>query len=115
MQPNDDLQNVWMMFNHVKCVQGWTTMAYHIYDLVYYKVMTITIYDMQSEDIESQCILWRKLNIVVKKKGLGMPIFKGFMVDCAQENWNDVCNVYGTGDPMVKMVDKKRTCFFHWT
>jgi hypothetical protein len=27
MQPSDDLQNVLMMFDHVKHVQGWTTMA----------------------------------------------------------------------------------------
>ncbi len=112
MQPNDDLQNAWMMFDHIKCVQGWMTMGCHIYNLVYYKVMMITVYDMQSEDIESQCILWRKLNIIVEKKGLGMPIFKGFMVDGAQANWNDVCIVYGTRDPMVKMVDKKWTYFF---
>jgi hypothetical protein len=46
MQLGDDLQNAWMMFNHVKCVQGWTTMAYHIYNSVYCKVMAITIYDM---------------------------------------------------------------------
>jgi hypothetical protein len=37
------------MFDHVKHVQEWTTMAYHIYDLVYCKVLTITIYDMQSK------------------------------------------------------------------
>jgi hypothetical protein len=36
------------------------------------------------------------------------------MVDGAQANWNDVCIVYGIGDPMVKMVDKKWTYFFHW-
>jgi hypothetical protein len=53
MQPSDDLQNVWMMFDHVKRVQGRTTMACHVYDLVHYKVMTITIYDMQSGVIES--------------------------------------------------------------
>jgi len=44
-------------------------MACHVYDLAYYKVMMITICDMQSKDIEAQCMLWRKLNIVVEKKG----------------------------------------------
>jgi hypothetical protein len=39
MQLGDDLQNVWMMFDRIKGVQGWTTMAYHIYDPVYCKVM----------------------------------------------------------------------------
>jgi hypothetical protein len=43
-------------------------MACHIYDAIYYKVMTITICDMQSKDIEVQCILWRKLNAIVEKK-----------------------------------------------
>jgi len=94
------------MFDHVKCVQGWITMAYHIYDAIYYKVMTITICDMQSKDTEAQCILWRKLNIVVEKKGLGVPIFKGFMVDGAQANENDVHVVYGIGNLIIKMVDK---------
>jgi hypothetical protein len=56
MQSNDGLQNVWMMFDHVKCVQGWTTMAYHIYDIVYCKFMTIAICDMQFEDMEVRCM-----------------------------------------------------------
>jgi len=29
MQPGGDLQNGWMMFNHMK---DWTTMACHVYD-----------------------------------------------------------------------------------
>jgi hypothetical protein len=40
--------------------------------------MTIVVYDMQSKDTKAQCIWWRKLNVVVERKGLGMPIFKGF-------------------------------------
>jgi hypothetical protein len=46
MQLGDDLQNVWMMFDHIMRVQGWMTMACHIYDPIYYKVMTIAICDM---------------------------------------------------------------------
>jgi hypothetical protein len=52
MQPNDDLQNVWMMFDHVKQIQGWMTMAFHVYDPVYYKIMTIMVHDMQSKNKE---------------------------------------------------------------
>jgi hypothetical protein len=34
MQPRGDLESSWTMFDHVKCdVQGWTTMACHVYDL----------------------------------------------------------------------------------
>jgi hypothetical protein len=87
MQLGDDLQNVWMMFNHIKHVQGWTSMVCHIYyDLVHCKVMTIGFYDMQSKDTKVQCILWRKLNALVEKKRLSMPIFKGFMAYNAQAN-----------------------------
>ncbi len=59
--------------------------------------------------------MWRKLNTIVEKKGLGTTILKGFMADGAYENWNVVHIVYGTGDPTIKMVDKEWTCFFHWT
>jgi predicted AAA+ superfamily ATPase len=43
MQLGYKLQNAWMMFDHIKHVQGWTTMAYHIYDRAYCKVMMIII------------------------------------------------------------------------
>jgi hypothetical protein len=66
---------------------------------------------MQSKDTKVQYILWRKLNAIVEKKWLGMPIFKGFMADGAQTNENDVHIVYGIGDPIIKMVDKEWTCF----
>jgi hypothetical protein len=46
MQPGGDLQNVWIMFDHVKRVAGWTTMACHVHNPIYYKVMTIVICDM---------------------------------------------------------------------
>jgi hypothetical protein len=51
MQPGGDLQNCWLMFSHVKHVEEWTTMACHVYDLVYCKVFTVVIYGMQSESI----------------------------------------------------------------
>ena len=54
MQPGGDLQDCWIMFDHVKHVESWTTMASHIYDSKYCKVMTIAICDMQSEDAEAQ-------------------------------------------------------------
>jgi hypothetical protein len=78
MQSGDDLQNAWMMFNHVKRVQRWTTMSSHVYDLVYCKVMTIVVCDRQSKDTEAQCILWRKLNLqLLKKEGWVRLFSKG--------------------------------------
>ncbi len=77
MQLSDDLQNAWMMFDHVKRVQGWMTMACHVYDPFYCKVMTIVVYDMQSEDMKVQCILWKKLNAIIEKKKVGYTHFQG--------------------------------------
>ena len=54
MEPPGDLQNAWMMFDHVKRVKDWTMMACHMYDTEYKKVMTIAMCDMQSEDTEVQ-------------------------------------------------------------
>jgi hypothetical protein len=49
------------------------------------------------------------------KFNLTKPNFKGFTVDNAHANWNVVHIVYGSRDASVKMVDKERTCLFHWT
>jgi hypothetical protein len=46
--------------------------------------------------------------------GLANPNFKGFMADSAQANWNVVRIVYSSRDAYVKVVDKERTCLFHW-
>ncbi len=86
MQLGGDLQNCWLMFSLVKRVQEWTTMACHVYNLVYCKAFTIAVYDMQSESIEAQYVMWTKLNQVMIRFGLAHPNFKGFMVDSAQVN-----------------------------
>jgi hypothetical protein len=88
MQPRIDLENAWLIFDNVKRVQEWTTMACHVYNAAYCKVMTIAICDMQSEDTNFQCIMWRELNDLMAKKGIENTNFKGFMADNAQANWN---------------------------
>jgi hypothetical protein len=45
---------------------------------------------------------------------MGTLVFKGFMADIVQVNWNFFRIIYGTKDPMVKLVDKKWTCLFLW-
>jgi hypothetical protein len=45
------------MFDHVKHVDEWTTLAYHVIDLVYCKMMIITICDMQLKDMNTQCVM----------------------------------------------------------
>jgi hypothetical protein len=70
MQPSVDLEDAWMMFDHVKRVKKWTTMACHVYDSIYCRVMTIAIYDMQSEDAAAQSVLWKNLNVVLARHGI---------------------------------------------
>ncbi len=57
MQLGGNLQTTWTMFEHVKCFQGWTPLAYHVYDHVYYKVMMIAIYDIIQRHEHSICPL----------------------------------------------------------
>jgi hypothetical protein len=80
MQPGGDLQDAWIMFDHVKRVKHWTTMAYHVYNSTYYQVIIVAIYNMQSEDVVVQSILWKNLNAVMAKHGMSKSKFKRFMV-----------------------------------
>jgi hypothetical protein len=57
MQPGGDLEEAWIIFDHVKHVKQWTSMACHIYDSAYCRVMTISVCDMQSEDAAAQMVL----------------------------------------------------------
>jgi hypothetical protein len=77
--------------------------------------MTIAVCDMQSEDVAAQSVVWKNLNVVMARHGVHSVNFKGFMADSAQANWNVVRIIYGSGDATEKMVDKERTCLFHWT
>jgi len=74
------------MFDHVKHVDEWTTLAYHVIDLVYCKMMIITICDMQLKDMNTRCAMLQKLNKVMVKNGVLHPNFKGFMANGVQTN-----------------------------
>ena len=86
MQPNGDLEHAWIMFDHIKRVTNWTTMACHVYDATYQRVMTIACCDFQSEDKDAQIIFWKNLNHVMARHGVPLPQFQGFMADSAQAN-----------------------------
>jgi hypothetical protein len=49
MQLEGDLEIVWIMFDHLKRAEGWTTLICHVYDSFYYKVMMIAICYIQFE------------------------------------------------------------------
>ncbi len=95
MQNGGDLQDAWVMFNHVKRVKGWTTMACHVYHSQYCRVMTIAMCDMQSKDCAAQILFWTNLNSVVERHGVSETQFKGFMANSDQANWNVVRMIYG--------------------
>jgi hypothetical protein len=90
-------------------------MACHVYDAAYYKVMTIAVCDMQSDDTKVQCIMWRELNDLMAKDNVENTNFNGFMADNAHANWNAVRIVYGSSDPKVPMENREHTCLLHWT
>ena len=115
MQPGGDLQDSWLMFDHMKHVNNWTTIACHIYDSQYCRVMTVVVCNMQFEDCELQCVMWRCLNEVMARYGLLIVNFKGFMADSAGANWNAIHKIYATGDPHTKMPNREHTCLLHWT
>ena len=69
---------------------------------------------MQSEDHKAQVLFWENLNIVMARHDLPRHSFKGFMADSAQANWMAIRIVYGDGSPQNEMVNKERTCLFHW-
>jgi hypothetical protein len=78
------MENLWIMFDHVKRLRDWTTMACHVYDNRYCKVLTIACCDMQSEDGATQVLFWENLNAVMAENGVPNVNFKGFMADSAQ-------------------------------
>jgi hypothetical protein len=54
MQIGGDMENSWSMFDHVKCLCEWTTMACHVYDNTYCKVPTIACCDVQSKNAHTK-------------------------------------------------------------
>jgi hypothetical protein len=115
MQCGGDMENSWIMFDHVKRLQDWTTMACHVYDSKHCKVLTIACCDMQSEDARAQTIFWENLNVVMLENGVPNVNFKGFMADSAQANWIVVRKIYGDGDTSVPLEGRERTCLFDWS
>jgi hypothetical protein len=53
IQLGGDFQTAWIMFDHVKHVEGWTTLTCHVYDSFYCKFITIIKCDMQFENTEA--------------------------------------------------------------
>jgi hypothetical protein len=83
MQLGGDLENEWIIFDHVKRVKDWTTMGVHVYDPEYREIMTFDVCDMQSESSDAQQQLWLSMIDILEKHGVQNANFKGFMCDSA--------------------------------
>ena len=94
---------------------GWTLLEAHVYDLVYYKVMTICVCDMMCKMADAQEQMWLSMLALLKKHGLENVNFKGFMADSAQANFNAVRRIFGSGNKNIPMAGKERTSEFHWS
>jgi hypothetical protein len=80
------MQNSWIMFDHVKRLKEWTTMACHVYNNRYCEVLTIVCCGIQSIDGATQTLFWELLNVVMAENGVPKVNFKGFMSDNGQAN-----------------------------
>ena len=65
IQGGGDMENSWIMLDHVKRMKDWTTLACHVYDSKYCKVLIIACCDMQSDDDVAQTFFWENLNSVM--------------------------------------------------
>ena len=65
MQLGGDFEHVWLMYDHVKRIHGWTTMACYVYDSIYQRMMTIACCDFQSKDKDAQVIFSKNLNHIM--------------------------------------------------
>ena len=76
MQPRGDLQLIWIMFDYVKRVVGWTSLGAHVYDPIYCKVMRICICDMMYEMADAHKQMWLLMLALLKWHGLRMSTLK---------------------------------------
>ena len=75
MQSGGDLENSWIMFDHVKRVRSWMTIACLVHDSTYCRVMTIAVCDMQSEDVATQSVVWKNLKAHMAQHGVDIINF----------------------------------------
>ena len=115
MQVGRIIVNSYVIFDHVKRLKDWTTIACHVYDNKYCKVLTIAYCEMQSKDGVAQTLFWKNLKSDMLENELSKLNFKSFMADSAHANWNTIKKIYGVGDPSLPMVGHECTCVFPWS
>jgi hypothetical protein len=56
--------------------------------------------------------MWNALGKVMKERGVRNVNFKGFMVDCAQANFNAIKTLFRSGYPKLLMENQECTCLY---
>lgn len=102
MHVGENMENSWIIFEHVKCLKDCTTLTCHVYHSKHCKVLTIMCCDIQSKDGTTQTLFWKNSNYVSNVN------FKGFMAHNLQSNWIAVRKIYGEGEPTLLMMGCER-------
>ena len=105
IQVGGDMENSWIMFDHVKHMKDRTALAYQIYNK-YCKMLTIVCRDMQSVDGVVHILFWKNFNFFMMKNEISKMNFKDFMTYNVQTNWNEVKKIYGGGGPNLPMIGR---------
>lgn len=58
MQVGGDIENCWLMFDHVKQLTNYTTLVWYVYDNKYCKVLAIVYCDIKFEDVQPKLCYW---------------------------------------------------------
>lgn len=77
------------------------------------EMQTIAICEMKEEDTTSQVLFWEMMNDVLLKNGSLPANFRYFMANEAGANWRVVRTVFNNGPDNI-MVERERSCLFHW-
>ena len=62
---DQDTENSWIIFDHIKRLKDYTTIVCHVYNNKYCNVLMIACCDMQYEDGVAPTLSWETLNLVM--------------------------------------------------
>jgi hypothetical protein len=71
-------------------------MACHVYDLAYYIMMTIVVYDVPFENTKVKQIMWTKINEMMLEHMFPKSNFNGFMANSAHQTTDQTWVVKST-------------------
>lgn len=109
------MENLQVIFDHIKHRKDSTTLTCHVYNSKCRKVSTIMWCGMQFENGTTQILLWENLNFVMAENGVSNTNFKGFKVDNMLANCDVVMKIYGKGGPNMLVMGCDHTRLFRWS